>query len=314
AILNTNAPGEQVYAAARFDLKARATKWQGLMYSCANQESFFPSFVAHEVTSHNVRAHIMKLVAAFWELQPTEGAPRQSAAVQELQTKLMSAAIEQAYRWFQAVQQHATMCGAEWASLKHKERSGPKGKVLDALIRQLRIDKREVGALKNRLEASTRDDNDAAPLAYYHDLSNQDRIKFWEDRLDLEVATQIWWCMNNFIPIEQNLTAPMIGPRMRKTYCTTAMAAWTYCISRRVENLDMDKYPTEKTKFIQKYPMGPRAPEALMVLKTFQDIQASDINIDDVLLPQFRGPARARGKRSAMDFETDLINYEPSAT
>ncbi|KAL8669917.1 MAG: hypothetical protein Q9168_005512 [Polycauliona sp. 1 TL-2023] len=73
-------------------------------------------------------------------------------------------------------------------------------------------------------------------LPYYDDLSIEQAYQFWNQRLDLDTAINIWRFAYKAVPIEQNLLSENIGFIITQTFVVIAHNSWRAVIQKRFLN------------------------------------------------------------------------------
>ncbi|KAI4233436.1 MAG: hypothetical protein LQ349_004413 [Xanthoria aureola] len=200
--------------------------WQNKMWS-PSASSFFAQFVMHTVTQYNTNTHIHNLLVAA-KMKSFNVAPQ---ATMEQQKHLDV--------WERSVSDQLDKAKAEHIRLSIESPANVQCARLNYHIQRLYQDLHDI-QLSRQVDATYEhiDSVHDVPLPepYYEELDTKAAYEFWNHRLDLKTATNIWNWARKSVPIEANLQAPNIGTVMSQTFSLMAHQTWTHVLRPRYEN------------------------------------------------------------------------------
>ncbi|KAL9042204.1 MAG: hypothetical protein Q9180_000764 [Flavoplaca navasiana] len=278
---------KEPYKSIKGELKNYSSNWQKSMVGCQSfgtDAEFLRNFIGHEVTTHNVKAHICNLDIEAARLQPPAG-ETPSETVQHNQAELLAAAQELHYQWLTAIKGHRRNQEDRYKSMSHAERESPTGFFFLRFLDQLAKDIVEAQDFRNPSTPISNANVRQTTHLYYHEMDPETQTDFWSRRLTIEVANHFWRHMYGMVPIQANLDAPHIGDIMRQTFVITAMATWDLVMQPVVEKSMMQQLGSVALKNNMDTATAKLKPQFQALYKMYRDIPSTWFKIfegDDV--------------------------------
>lgn len=211
--------------------------WQNRMWS-PSASSFFAQFVTHTVTQYNTNTHVRNLLVAA-KMKSFNVHPQATMEQRNERIDLLTAAREHLDVWERSVSNQLDKAKAEYTRLSIESPANVQCARLQYHIQRLYGDlhdiklSRQVDATYEHMDSV---DDVPPPEPYYEELDTKAAYEFWNHRLDLATATNIWTWARKSVPIEANLQAPNIGTVMSQTFSLMAHQTWTHVLRPRYEN------------------------------------------------------------------------------
>lgn len=211
--------------------------WQHKMFSPV-PGNFWAQYISHVVTTYNTATHIPNLMVEA-KLNSSNVTSQDSAAQQQLHLDLLTAATEHRDVWERSVTDQLDKARAEHTKLSLKTPGSVRCRRLMVHIQRLVDDIKNTKAPQfvDATHAHADSQADILPKKpYYEDLDVNQAYEFWNQRLDLKTANNVWSFAGKSVPIEANLEAPNIGKIMSHTFCVMAHQTWQHVLGPRLEN------------------------------------------------------------------------------
>lgn len=122
------------------------------------------------------------------------------------------------------------------------KRAGVAGEQLKVLMRKLTDDLAEIRKYKAIPNLTIKEGSlleVEPPVSYYHDLESLHVLQVWRQRLNVEVACNVWSWARNCIPLEENLYAERISDILMQTFVVAASQTWELVIAPPLETQRM---------------------------------------------------------------------------
>lgn len=211
--------------------------WQKRMWS-PSASGFFAQFVTHTVTQYNTNTHVRNLLVAA-KLKSFNVTPQATMEQRNEHTDLLTAAREHLDVWERSITDQRDKAKAEYTRLSIESPANVQCARLQYHIKRLYGDlhdiklSRQVDATYEHMDSV---DDVPPPEPYYEELDTKAAYEFWNHRLDLATATNIWTWARKSVPIQANLEAPNIGTVMSQTFSLMGHQTSTHVLRPRYEN------------------------------------------------------------------------------
>ncbi|KAL8683885.1 MAG: hypothetical protein Q9186_000228 [Xanthomendoza sp. 1 TL-2023] len=241
------------------------------MFSVGDSSKSWPQFVAYEATTHDSKAHIFNLEIASRRASIGQGTPEYSK-LRKVRFDMLIGLKRHHAAWAQSVQNHLS---SERSLLHAKDPNcqTSDGKLAQHLINQLVEDLEEIHNF------NPKDDNLMAPVTcvealppmaqFYHEMNAEARINFWQSRLTMEIASQVWAWAKETIPIQENLDSEHIGHVMRYSFSVAAAHTYRNYVMPQLEEQELRLDTSAESKMIQSCGKMIFKPDPFKHLKAF---------------------------------------------